>query len=149
MDITTKFSTGQEVVHIFRVNNLVWVPCKKCNGQGFLLNSEGEQKLCRDCWGRRGRQERIGLEWQITGTFTIGMVRATVVNVDPERHEGMFNNTGHCFKEGNDEQEVEYMFYETGIRTGHIYYEKDCFATREEAQAECDRRNDEVNDQGN
>ena len=37
--------------------------------------------------------------------------------------------------------ETTYMLHSTGIGTGSVYDERDCYATHEEAEAECARRN--------
>jgi hypothetical protein len=96
-------------------------PCPKCSGVGHIVKKDSG--------------------FHVGGSGTVGQIRST--------HETVTDRT--CFEwwehepaEGSLHTVNEYMLDTTGIGSGSIRREHNLFATREEAQAEADRRNDYV-----
>ena len=139
MDIQIKFSINDKVYLVERGHKQEWTPCAACEGTGRVELKDGVPRMCPECYGRKGRYRSLSLQWCPKQTLTIGSVQVKLTNIESD---GTFDNVGH-FKEGATTREVFYMAYETGVGAGTLWNEKDLFASPEEAQAECDRRNAE------
>jgi hypothetical protein len=146
MNIETPFDLGQKVWRIQNASNPHRKPCKVCEGTGMVTVPRREKQiLCPDCNGRAWIKVYPPAQWNVMGEITIGMITAIAINkLKDEEKETIFDNTGHYFKEGNTTFKFEYMCYETGLGSGSLYNDNWIFATQEEAQAECDRRNSEL-----
>lgn len=139
MNLITKFGLNDKVVGITRDCVSKWVSCPACNGTGVFSGANKKEYRCSECYGQKGKPVYGPVAWIISRTLTIGEVKAAIKNITPN---GMFCNIGH-YEEGKDQMETEYMAYETGIGSGRIYHERDLFSTVEEAQEECNKRNQE------
>ena len=137
MDIKTKFSINQKVFIIHQDYAKKWVTCGFCGGKGNIIGVNGSDHSCPECWGDGGKNQVIGLAWMPMGEFTIGRVQTTIINITSD---GMFDNIGH-YVEGEDKQETDYMVYEKGVGSGYVFKEHDVFASLEEANTECAKRN--------
>jgi hypothetical protein len=73
--------------------------------------------------------------------FTIGMIRVALVD-----SPGMPGETTADNYKPQKYREEQYMAIETGIGSGSVYSVEDLFPTLEEAQVECDKRNENQNE---
>jgi len=119
MIIETKYSLGDKVWKIWRGSKRTWKECQLCGGEG-KISLRDITRLCPDCYGDLGKYEYQPQEWLVEESLTIGQVRAEIT----------------CEK-----REVAYMAHETGVGTGSVHPEWSLLQTKEEAQAECDKRN--------
>ena len=129
MNIETKYSLGDKVWKINREMPRVWRPCAFCGGtekyRGELAPStevtgmDGSKRCCPKCHGRGGGWDYLELAWNVGETLYIGQVR---------------------FEASDDGEKESYM---EDARGGYVHYVDTLYPTKKEAQAECDRRNDE------
>ena len=138
MNITTKFDLGDKVWHIRYDTNPIHVTCTFCAGTGRIIGRDESKDDCRKCHGKGYNIEYQKMAWYISNhSLTVGQVSVTIIKSDGiETYPVQFDN----FKP-RDEREERYMMVETGIGSGMIYNVNDLFATREEAEKECDKRN--------
>ena len=138
MDITPKFNHNDIVYQIVVDRAQHFVPCGFCGGEGRIVGVDGSDRQCPKCYGNRGWNEyEENPKWLVRPEqLTVGQVRITVTF----KHDAdsIFSNYG----EQQHEQEEQYMMYETGIKSGTLYYADRLFASVEEAQTECDKRNE-------
>ncbi len=138
MKIETKFSNGDKVFHIVNQPEAKFIPCSFCAGNRKIKGADGKERFCPECSGNGGVTKWLPTKWQVEKTLTIGQVRAEITG-EWEGSSNVFDN----YKGRNYEQKEEYMCRETGINGGTLYYGENLFASQDEAQAECDRRNGE------
>jgi hypothetical protein len=141
MNIESKFGLNDKVYMIGFDHKQEWVVCSACAGSGKITLADGRERTCPECYGRLGSHIYLEQEWQIKNTLTIGEVRVSIKNIESD---GEFDNIGH-YEEGKTQLEEVYMAYETGIGSGTLWNGKNLFSTREEARAECEKRNAEKN----
>ena len=137
MKIESKFNINQKVYHIVNARERTWVPCSGCDSSGSITLKDGKARECPVCYGRKGESEYLPTKWQLDVLLTIGSIGVKVTNI---KSTSGFANMGE-YADGCTEIEEEYMMYETGIGSGRVYYIKDLFHTKEEAQTECNDRN--------
>lgn len=144
MILKSKFDLNQKVFYIKNDKIRKWEDyedCKDCNGTGKIKSVAGNLLICPTCHGKTGEYKFYNEEYQIIdGEYTIGQIRIVCFSL---KKTGMFDNIGE-YDPDNIEYNVEYMVYEHGVGSGTVYYEKDLFATKEEAQEECNKRNKSV-----
>jgi hypothetical protein len=129
MKIETKFNLGQLVYPIAQRPGEKFVKCETCLGIGeIIINATGKERICPDCYGRRGSTEYQALEWNVCNEYASHIGKVNIELYDDEY---------------KDKNRYAYMISATGIGSGTIWYEENLFASREEAQAECDLRNNE------
>ena len=120
MKLESRFEMGQVVYYISRGRKKMEVECGFCGGAGRIDGLDGQESSCPKCHRRGYNIEYQKLAWNVRDPhFTIGQIRV---------------QAGH-------NPEERYMCHETGIGSGTLYDGDNMFATREEAQAECDLRN--------
>ncbi len=141
MKLSTTFNLGDKVHWINREYKKTQVTCPSCAGKGKITLSDGEKYTCPKCIGRCYQIKTDILKWHPLPKFTLGQVTITISDSPGIDGEDRFDN----FKPKKDREE-RYMAIETGIGSGTLYNVKDLFATQEEAQTECDKRNKEEND---
>lgn len=139
MIINTKYDLNQEVWKIRRDMEIKFITCAACGGSGRITLLDAKDRICPECYGRKGVNKNIAMKWMVVGIHTIGQVRATTTNIESD---GMLDNVG-SYKEGKTEEKVEYMCYESGIGSGTIHNEDTLFKTKADALCECDKRNTE------
>lgn len=128
MILHTKFDIGQTVCLIRQETTPVTRPCAVCDGRGYLDLVKGGNVPCTNRYVDKDRCRsgnvtlRITQPWKVMGLLTVGKVTATTDDSFPGEN-------------------ISYMCEETGVGSGSVYYEPNLFASREEAQAECDTRN--------
>ena len=137
MIIETKFSINDVVWAIHLGRRKSWIICEACEGAGKITLKDKKPHCCPVCYGRFGKTEYFETEWSVQTSLTIGEVQAKITNITKD---DIFENVGH-YEEGKDKRKVDYMAYETGVGSGTMWPEEVLFPTREEAQAECDKRN--------
>ena len=142
MRIDTKFEVDQQVCKIRNRREEKWIPCAFCKGTGGVVGADGTRGNCPKCYGAKGCAEFLPTKWQIDEVLTVGEVRVEVRGEHKSIEDSRCSNYG-----SQSAKRVEaYMCRETGIGTGTLHSVEDLFATEEEAQAECDRRNAEGGD---
>ena len=90
---------------------------------------------CPKCVGRGTTLEFSPIAWHIEEKFTIGRVEV-IATLSKGQEDTIFDN----YKPQKKYEEI-YMCEETGIGSGRTYRVENLFATREEAEKECQRRN--------
>ena len=130
MEITTKFNLGQEVYPIRSFRKEVTDPCPTCDGVGVVVIA-GKEYRCPECYGSGTNTHLEPQKWQVINEYA-----SKVGKVSVELYAERYHN-----RKGNEDQ-IRYMIEATGVGGGSLWNEDDLFATIEEAQAECERRNE-------
>lgn len=122
MIIETKYSLNDNVYYISNNYEEKWISCSACGGSGIVILLDNEEHKCPECYGSGGKTKWLPKKWAIEDSGTIGLIRAEVTK--------------------GEKQKYQYMLNETGIGSGRLHYEDRLFISKEEAQKECDLRND-------
>lgn len=123
MIIATKFNIGDRVVTIASTSvKLPPEPCAACEATGFVTLL-GSSYHCPRCNGKKEVQ-CTGRGWVISNAGTVADIR---IEHGPDYNDSVPRTT------------VGYFLNQP--RSGTVYAEENMLATREAAQAECDRRN--------
>lgn len=134
MKITTKYSAGDSVTAICHENARQIIKCQCCENTGSVTIS-GEQFECPKCDGKAKHPVWRGRRWFIhVADSPVGQVR---VEFTAARKAQSWDDEG----DKPELMEIQYMLEATGIGGGSLWSEENVFPSREEAQAECDRRN--------
>ena len=139
MKFESKYYFGDVVYHIWQKATQTWETCPFCGGEKKTTGKDGSEHLCPKCYGRAGQYILGKQEWQVVETLTIAEIRIKAraedpVGIDPGT---IFANYGP--QKGLYEE--EYMCKETGVGSGSVYDVSTLFPSKDEAQAQCDRRN--------
>lgn len=138
MKFESKFSLNQKVYRISYHTEENTVKCEACNGMGDIILLNNEKSTCPKCYGRGTITTYRKQKWFLTPDYMkIGQCRAEITIFSKV---GVFDNIGEYNPE-KIEKVYQYMCYETGIGSRTLHYEDTLYPTREEAQAECDKRN--------
>lgn len=130
MKITTKFNLGDAVIPIQQGGCSIFIPCKTCNGTGRVTITESDENLlCPKCYGHKGKTEWQRQKWGIP--YRMGIIGKIEVVLYAEEHH-----------ESHDDR-TTYMISTTGVGSGTLWLEDQLFKSKEEAQKECDKRNEE------
>jgi Zn finger protein HypA/HybF involved in hydrogenase expression len=127
MDIKTKFDLGDNVIALSSMWATRKVFCLTCEQTG-KVNILGESFICPKCHGACLRDNHCGHKTFIAEESRIGKIEIQLLDEK------------YCYH-GHVPYKVQYMIESTGVVSGTLWNEKDLFATRKEAQAECDKRN--------
>jgi hypothetical protein len=136
MNLSSKYDMGQRVASIMTATvDHPPVKCPACEDGTVLLC--GERYQCPNCKGKKTIQA-TGRGWVVGVCGRIGSVEI--------EHRIVTEHTSFDYDEDEIEEgqavtRTSYMLDETGIGSGSIYPERRLFSSREEAQAECDKRN--------
>lgn len=134
MDIKTKFNLGDRIFIIHESYQDKEIKCTTCKGSSFVQISNTNRKIqCSDCFNGIVRK-RLPIKYHIInnglplkiGKITVEKYRETYLNK----------------KNTSNKNKIYYMCDETGVGSGTCWNEDICFKTKEEAQLECDKRND-------
>jgi hypothetical protein len=130
MKFESKYDIGQAVFSIIRTSvERPPVACPACEDGHVVL--AGERYQCPSCKGKKTVQARA-YGWIVSDAGTVGSIQV-------EHHMAR----GHSYGEDYPDEEwitfVKYMFNTSG--SGGVYDEPNLLPSRDEAQAECDRRN--------
>ena len=137
MIFETKFDMEDRVWLIRNQQVKVWIECKACGGTGKVVLCDDEPRSCPVCYGNCGKNEYHPSRWQVAERLTIGEIRIESRAEYSEGEDSDFDNFGHQ----KAKHEEVYMCRETGIGSGTLWQAENLFATREEAEAECEKRN--------
>ena len=129
MQITTKFNLGQTVYPIRSCPKQVVTTCSTCGGSGRVTIVNKGYK-CPECYGTGTKTHTEPQKWQVVDT-AISKIGSVSVELYTKYHQKI------------NENQIRYMLEATGVGGGTLWNEDDLFATLEEAQAECDRRNNQ------
>jgi len=137
MKIETKFSNGDKVYRITRAPLWEYIQCSGCAGEKRIVLRDKSSAPCPNCKGHGTLRTASAMSWGCSQQkFTIGQIRVTITNSPGLLEKREFDNFAP--KDGYHE---EYMTVETGIGSGSVFKGRDLFVTREEALAECKKRN--------
>jgi hypothetical protein len=109
-----------------------WFPCTDCKGKGGVI-VEDTHFTCASCYGKKGRIGWVSKEWAVAYRNT------KVGKVYIEKYSEEYYQQNPQYRD----REIKYMVTATGVGSGSIWYEQDIFKTLKEAEAECNRRNEE------
>jgi hypothetical protein len=112
--VEIKFPIGTRVAYIFQERAVATIPCKKCQGQGFFIDSEGYKVRCNKT------DYHYYPKW--------------VVGSGKEVSEIVINKQGVLYV---------WRWYSCGDEGSMEVSQDELFATAEEAMAECNKRNEE------
>lgn len=129
MKIKTKYNLGDVVCPITKSGYSKFIKCETCNGIGSVTIKESDKNLqCPTCYGRRGEDKYVYDKWQpcIDSMSDIG-------KISTEEYAPRYSR----------ENRTLCMISNTGVGSGTCWNENDLFGTIEEAQTECDKRNEE------
>lgn len=129
MEIITKFNLNQKVYPICNYQKEVVTTCPTCDGIGEVTIADKEY-ICPECYGSGTKTFVEPQKWQVINEY-IGKIGKVAVELYVERYQ-----------KRNYEDQIRYMLKSTGVGSGTLWNEDDLFATIEEAQAECERRNE-------
>lgn len=127
MKMETKYSLGDTVFGIRDMEARRKRSCPTCDRKGTVRIGV-EEFTCPKCFGTSMSDEYSGRKSFVDETGRVGNVR--------------FETTEECHcREGEPATVIQYMLNTTGVGSGQLWKEADLWPTREDAQAECDRRN--------
>jgi hypothetical protein len=135
MILLSKYNMGQRLVAIHK--QTVDRPertCDACEATG-LVDLRGAKYECPACKGTK-RIRVHGYGWVIRGDGHVGKIQIEHYMLSDDINWGDDEAPG-----GDPFSFVRYMLDTTGIGSGSVYDEPNLWPSREEAQAECDRRN--------
>lgn len=139
MKFESKFNIGDKVYLIRNKAERRFVECKACAGSGKLDGKDGIKYDCSLCHGRCGNYEYGNIKWVVEiHNLTIGKIDISFTC--STGIEGMIGNNYKSQKEYKE----RYMCEETGIGNGAVYDFEYLFKSEEDAQEECDRRNEAI-----
>ena len=125
MSIETRLNIGDKMFIIEKYSEEGFIPCDACNATG-LINLNSERYNCPKCYGRKGEKEYLTKQWNVFTHAEYGSKYEKVGKINIEI-------------EGKN---MKVKYSPKGM--GNFYYEENVFKTREEAQSECDKRNQEL-----
>jgi hypothetical protein len=133
MDIKTKYNFKDFVIPICTRREKIKVPknCSVCKDEG-KVDLNGKKYTCPECYGYTYHYEEGELEWYILENNSGFIGR---INVE-------FYDNQYIVEDGR-ENEISYMLDSTGVGTGTLWREDCLFRSFQEAQDECDKRNNE------
>jgi len=142
MKLESKYNFNDKVWVIRYQRETRFITCEFCGGTGQIKGENNKDRSCPECYSRGGSYQRFDLQWELDTDetpITIGEIRIEA-NCDFEGYESdiPWSNYGPQIKR----QSIVYMCFETGIGSGSLWRESLLWPTKEEAQAECDRRNE-------
>ncbi len=129
MDIKTKFKHSDRVQAITHGIKEVKTTCDCCNGSGNIQISNYGENQCPKCYGKGFTTSWEDEKWYVPSdyyNFVIQKIGMELYNPNNKKY----------FKSRS-------WIYYMADSSGTMFDEKDCFASIEEAQQECDKRNKE------
>lgn len=147
--MTTRFNLGERVWKIEPDTETINLPCRACRGRGFLdatgANGEARSVKCPDCYSNGGATSTVRLgswpQWRVRSELlTIGMIQLRVIDRSGADNGEPFDNTNPAKAARMNEDEENYMCWETGVGSGSVHHVEDLFGSREDAQLEAEAR---------
>ena len=128
MQIKTKYNLGEQVYPIRLGRHSEHIKCKICEGKGEVTINNTEKIIsCPECYGQGGRTVWLNDKWGVC-VGSIGYIGKISVEIYDKAYE-----------EGK--REYRYMLDSTGVGGGTLWKEDMLFTTKEEAEKECEIRN--------
>lgn len=128
MNIKTRFDLGQKVWLIVNASRNMKPNCSFCDGVGKVFIEGAGKKVvsqkCPECYGHGYISKYSPEEWKPEFESTIGKIDIEYYDQREKRKNS-----------------INYMLYYSGVGSGSVLKEENLFASLEEAQAECDKRN--------
>jgi DNA-directed RNA polymerase subunit RPC12/RpoP len=118
MEMKTKFNVGDNIWTIKQVNK--YIKCPKCKGNSKELIGNIEYH-CANCYGT-GKKLTQELEWIVQKENPCKITRIRLLQDENRIY-------------------IDYLGGTNIFNADYLGAEQDCFATKAEAQKECDRRN--------
>lgn len=132
MVIETKFNHGQRVQGIVQGQESYIEKCPVCEGNGYFLYKDRKIDCSESgCWGEGYITKYKNSNWHIPKNDGWGWSNFVIQKIGVELYNP--NN-----KKVSDNR--SWIYYMAG-NSGSMWNENDLFASVEEAQAECDKRN--------
>jgi len=133
MEIKTKFNLGDKVLGISHCTKEIIIPCSTCDSTGEITIKDKKFE-CPDCYGEGGHNEYQPEAWYIVteGLFSCYDNNVNVVKIDIDITK--------------EETKIRYLLGRKYSKSysGTLWDENDLFKTVGEAEAECERRNKEL-----
>lgn len=133
MRYTPRFNLGDKVYHVVNRTRPVFTTCPMCQG-ARIITINAVSARCPECYGQGGSTDWADEGWRVAN-----------VRWDDGRVEGAPEvlTIGKVQLEHTKGREPEWwaMCKETGVGSGTLHSMDDFFASVEDAQAECERRN--------
>lgn len=128
MEIRTKFNLGDDVFPIRKDQRREYAVCPECDGIGSATTTKGKQVACPGHCGWGAPFGKIVTEykehWIVDVCFVVKKISSETFSADLAMSR----------------PEITYM----AGASGWVVPEDQCFATHEEARAECEKRNAEL-----
>lgn len=131
MNIITKYNFGDKVYPIDTRREKIKIStnCPVCNDSGKVIIND-ESYTCPKCRGNTYHIKEGDIEYYVY--YKSGRIG----KVDIDLYDS---------KKYKEKPEIKYMLDSTGVGSGRCWHENDLFLSNEEAQTECDRRNNTLN----
>jgi len=141
MEIHTKYNFGDKVWNIVTTPKQLFISCGFCNGSGRIVGKNGIFISCPECRGKGENSKWENQGWRVGNQLTIGEVRVEIraedsIGFEPDT---IFANYGPQ----QAHHKENYMCRESGIGSGTLHDIDRLWPTKEEAQIECDKRNND------
>jgi len=131
MEIRTKFEIGDKVVGISHGIKEILIPCSTCDRTGRIVVKDKNFE-CPDCYGKGGHSEYQSKAWYVVTDDGIlsGYDNVIKIDIDVVRKE----------------TKISYLLGRkySNLYSGTLWDENDLFKTIEEAELECEKRNEEL-----
>ena len=139
MQIQTRFSIGDICFPISKHSLSRFVLCTTCNNTG-KVEIDDETFQCPACHGTALRTVYVQ-KWipSIHTGSVVGKILCEIIS--PQDDEVKYSNEFVIHSTYPLAIKIGYMLKATGVGSGQVWPHIDCFATLEEAQAECNKRN--------
>jgi len=131
MEIKTKFNLGDKVTGISHCTKEILIPCLTCDRTGRIIIKDKNFE-CPDCHGKGGYNEYKPKAWYVVTDEGIlsGYDNVVKIDIDVTR----------------EEIKIRYLLGRkySNSYSGTLWPENDLFRTIEEAELECKKRNEEL-----
>ena len=129
MKFKSRFNLGDKVYYVGTRTTRQYDRCQACGGAG-RVEINGNTFSCNACSGLGRKELPWKEEWFVSDKIgTIGMIRAELTDAE--------------WVSGKEERfEETYMIDISGVVSGTVHNVSNLFTTREEAEAECIKRNE-------
>ena len=121
MILETQYDIGGTVYSIAQKTIEKISTCSFCDGKKLIIGYDKSERGCPNCHGKGFNTDYEHGVWQIEGPYTVAQVRIKYSDAE--------------------DQENEYMCWETGMPSGTVYHEEKLYGSKEEALEEAERRN--------
>lgn len=123
---TFKHDIGDLVYPTSQVMMRDFDTCTFCAGVGNITGQDDVERLCPECYGKRGRHRNTFHQWVVGTSLTVGQQRVEI--------------TGETYNRTASTEE-QYMCEETSVGSGTIHSAENLHASKEDAQAYCNDKN--------